>query len=126
MANKTNRLGGKISRSHIAAIENGEMLFQEIDTSEEPLFQVVDLVRAFFAKSTHWIHWLERTDKIVWEGEKLEPRREKRGKGEARVYSISDIEKLVYALSQREVISERERVAALVTLLGIAYVWEYA
>lgn len=115
-----------IDQSVLESILDRKMLFQKIDTTEGPTLQVVEVTKMFFARSNYWIHWLERQGRIVWEGEPLEARREERGEhGEARIYDIADVEKLVYALADEGVIDERQRVSALVTLVGLAAVWEY-
>ena len=39
-----------------------KMMLEGIDTSEKPLFSVSEMAMFFFARSSHWVRWLENCD----------------------------------------------------------------
>lgn len=44
------------------AIDLDKMMLDEIDTSAGPLYSVSEMARFFFARSPHWVRWLETCD----------------------------------------------------------------
>lgn len=73
-----------------------EMVLEGIDTSPGPLFSVSEMATFFFARSPHWVRWLESEDRMVLDGEPLVPIRTK---SNARKYDLALIEKIAHALA---------------------------
>ncbi len=72
------------------------MLLGDIDTSGGPLFSVSEMAMFFFARSSHWVRWLETEGRMVLDGKELNPIRTK---SNARKYDLALIEKITHALA---------------------------
>lgn len=44
------------------ALDPNKMLLEGIDTSAGPLYSVSEMAKVFFARSSHWVRWLETCD----------------------------------------------------------------
>lgn len=89
-------------------IDPDQMMLEGIDTfTKGPLFTVSEMAKVFFARTNHWIRWLEQNDKLMLDrpdGERVEVglrRNDKKG----RVYTLSDIEEIAHALAQNGAIT---------------------
>lgn len=78
------------------AIDIDKMMLDGIDTSKGPLFSVSEMAQFFFARSSHWVRWLETEGRLVLDGEPLIPLRTK---SNARKYDLAMVEKIAHALA---------------------------
>lgn len=92
---------------------------------EKPTFRIAEVTKVFFARSPDWMRWLiaehdARGDIFLLDGEELSTDRTPSG---ARVYTLSDIEKVAVALHQNGRIRDQEYLAAMSMLrwVGAAY-----
>lgn len=94
----------------------------EDDPKKVPLFTVGELGKVFFARSAHWVRWLETNGKLVFDGEPVGGRRTKSG---ARVYTLNDIEVIAHGLKQQGVITVAQLTNALVMVQTLSRQWGY-
>lgn len=78
------------------AIDTDKMMLEGIDTSKKPLFSVSEMASFFFARSPHWVRWLEGEDRMVLDGV---PLTSIRTRANARKYDLALIEKIAHALA---------------------------
>lgn len=94
----------------------------------QPLFSVSEVSKTFFGRSPHWIRWLEGEGAFMLDGEKVGDRRKPGGKKNevgARVYNLSDIEKMAHALASKGHINGAQLANALVIIQAIARIWGF-
>lgn len=94
----------------------------EGDVDDKPLFTVSETAKFFFARSPHWIRWLEGENKMVLDGKVLVPRRTPKG---SRAYSLPDIELICHALGQAGALSGAQLSHALLMVQTCAKQWGY-
>jgi hypothetical protein len=101
-------------------IDPDNLIMDGIDDDEHPLFSVGEMAKVFFGMSTHWVRWIDK-EPIYYNGEQVGNRR----RNGARVYTLSDIEKMAHALAQVKRISVPKLRAALETVYAQAKVNEF-
>lgn len=94
----------------------------ETDPKRVPLFTVGELGKVFFARTAHWVRWLETGGKMLLDNEPIGDRRTKKG---ARVYTLGDVESIVHGLAQQGVISGAQMTNALIMVQTLARQWGY-
>lgn len=77
-------------------VDPSAFILDGIDTSAGPVFSVGEAARFFFARSSHWMRWVEREGKLVLEGTNVAQDRSNAG---SRKYTLSDIEFAAHALA---------------------------
>lgn len=77
-------------------IDPDSLMLAGIDTSKAPLYSVGEVAKVFFARSAHWVRWVEREGKLVIDGKPVAQERSKAG---SREYSLTDIELMAHALA---------------------------
>ena len=73
-----------------------ELILEGIDTSKKPLYSISEMAQFFFARSSHWVRWLETENRLVLDGVPLVPIRTS---SNARKYDLAMIEKIAHALA---------------------------
>lgn len=99
-----------------------QFILEGIDVSREPVFTVSEVAKMFFARSPHWIRWLERKGQFVLDGEDVAGHRSEEG---ARRYDLADIEKMAHALAEKGSINGAQLTNALLLVQVEAKVWGY-
>lgn len=96
-------------------VDPTQFILHGIDTSGGPVFSVGEVGRFFFARTSHWMRWVEREGKLVLDGEVVAQSRSDAG---SRVYTLSDVEEAAHALAQNKAItgSQLRLVLALVAI----------
>ena len=77
-------------------IDTDKMMLDGVDTSDGPLFSVSEMAMFFFARSSHWVRWLENEGRMSLDGEEIVPIRTK---SNARKYDLATVEKIAHALT---------------------------
>ena len=101
-----------------------------IDTSTRPVYSVAEVSKVFFARSPHWVRWVERKGWLVLDGEQVGTYRKpvgddvKPGNG-YRQYCLSDIEKMAHALAQHGAIDGDQLMNALRIVAAQARLYGY-
>lgn len=85
-----------------AAIDPDKMMLAGVDTSKKPVFTISEMAKVFFARTSHWVRWLESGDKMVLDGEPVGKRRSGHS---AREYTLTDVEEIAHGLAQQGVIN---------------------
>lgn len=93
-----------------------------IDTSKTPLFSVGETAKFFFARSAHWVRWVDRSGKLVLDGKPVAQGRTEQG---SRKYSLGDIELMAHGLAQQEAISGAQLRRALALIQIEAEIYDY-
>lgn len=78
------------------AIDTNKFMLEGIDTSAGPLYSVSEMAKFFFARSSHWVRWLENNNRLVLDDEPLVP---VRTPSNARKYDLALVEKIAHALA---------------------------
>jgi hypothetical protein len=123
-------------------------IIDDIDVSAQPHFTVSEVAKFFFALSDHWVRWRQDKGYFVLDGKKVgehrkvpvvdaEGRRVLDEKGKplskivrggnkgARVYTLDDVEKMAYALAEKQAI-EGEKLQQVLRLVDAqARLWGY-
>lgn len=92
------------------AIDTDRMMLEKIDTSARPLYSVSEMAQFFFARSSHWVRWLETENRLVLDGKVLTPIRTK---SNARKYDLRLIEQIAHALASNGTIKANQLRQAL-------------
>lgn len=103
-------------------LDSEKFMLEGIDVSEGPQFTVSEVAKVFFGRSSHWVRWLEGQGGFVLDGEVVGTARTAKG---ARVYDLSDIEKMTHALAQQGKINGAQAANALLIVQTIARVWQF-
>lgn len=85
-----------------AGIDPEKMMLKGIDTSSGPLFTISEMAKFFFARSSHWVRWLESKNKMLLDGQ---PVGQRRSGHSAREYTLSDVEEIAHGLAQQQAIT---------------------
>lgn len=101
-------------------IDPDNLIMDGIDDTEYPLYSVGEMAKVFFGMSTHWVRWMDK-DPIMYGEERVGDRR----RNGARVYSLSDVEKMAHAWAQAGRIKTPKLRAALETVKAQARVNEF-
>lgn len=96
-------------------VDPSQFILAGIDTSNGPVFSVGEVGRFFFARTSHWMRWLERNNKLVLDGETVADGRSQAG---SRKYTLSDVEQAAHALASNRAISGAQLRIAL-TLVAV-------
>lgn len=96
--------------------DDDRRLTAELDTSRQPLYTVGEVSKFFFQRKADWLRWRER------KGDLPEGRRADNG---TRVYSLSDVEEMVWNLIAKRAIGGEQASAALITVAAQLIVWDY-
>lgn len=83
-------------------VDPTKFILHGIDTSSGPVFSVGEVGRFFFARTSHWMRWVERNGKLVLDGEPVAQERSDAG---SRKYTLSDVEEAAHALASNGAIS---------------------
>ena len=87
-------------------IDPDHRIFEGIDTEEKPVFLVSEMAKFFFARTNHWIRWLEAGGKMMHEVDgEMVPMGTRRDKNAGRIYTLSDIEEIAHGLAANGTIS---------------------
>lgn len=103
-------------------VDPQEFMLADIDTSKAPLFSVGEVAKVFFARSAHWIRWVEREHKLLLDGKPVAQERTQEG---SRKYTLSDVEKMCHALAQNKAINGAQLRRALAVVALEAEIYEY-
>jgi hypothetical protein len=103
-------------------LDTNQLMLEGIDTSEKPLYGVSELAIFFFARTPHWVRWLEREGRLELDGEKLVEIRTKSG---ARKYDLARVEKIAHALASNGTISTHQLKQALMLVKIQAEMFDY-
>lgn len=93
-----------------------------IDVSEKPHYTVSEVAKFFFARSAHWVRWREKEGDLMLDGQ---PVGTTRSNGNARIYTLSDVENMAHALAQNGAITIGQLSNALVLVRAEAALYEY-
>lgn len=77
-------------------VDATQFILHGIDTASGPVFSVGEVGRFFFARSSHWMRWVEREGKLVLDGKAVARERSEAG---SRKYTLSDVEQAAHALA---------------------------
>ena len=91
-------------------LDPDRLILEGIDVSEGPHFSVGNVSTFFFARSPHWIRWLERKGQLVLDGKPVGDSRSERG---ARYYTLADVELIAHALAENRAINAAQLRLAL-------------
>lgn len=104
------------------AIDTERLMLEGIDTSKKPLYSISEMAQFFFARSPHWMRWLETENRMVLDGEVLKPIRTK---SNARKYDLALVEKIAHALASNGTIKATQLRQALLLVKIQAEMNEY-
>lgn len=104
---ETPALPGLLDDFHI---DTEEMMLSGVDTSSGPLWTVSEMASFFFARSSHWVRWLETEGRMVLDGHLI---RAIRTASNARKYDLTLIEQIAHALASNGSISGEQLRQAL-------------
>lgn len=91
-------------------LDPDHLMLEGVETPE-PLYSVSEMAMFFFARSSHWVRWLENEGRLVLDGEPLTP---VRTASNARKYDLALVEKIAHALASNGTITgDRLRQALL-------------
>lgn len=48
-----------------ADVDSEAMMFSELDTSTKPIFTISEMAQFFFARTKHWVRWLESQGRMA-------------------------------------------------------------
>lgn len=108
-----------------ARVDGDAFMLADVDTSEKgPFFTVSQVAEVFFARTSHWIRWLETKKGFLDPdtGENVATGRTEKG---ARVYTLTDIERMTHTLAANGRINGAQAANALLIVRTIARVWGY-
>lgn len=77
-------------------LDSEQLMLEKVDTSKGPTYSVSEMARFFFARTAHWIRWLENREDFVFDGEQIKEARTAAG---ARRYDLATIEKIAHFLA---------------------------
>lgn len=98
------------------------VMFDALPEGEGPAFTVSEVGKIFFARSPHWMRWIEREGWLTDDdGEPLVRRREG---STVRTYGLSDVEQIAYALADKRKIGAHQLLMALRVMRSIGDVWD--
>jgi hypothetical protein len=111
-------------------------IIDDIDVTKEPHFTVSEVAKFFFARSPHWVRWREDKGYFVLDGKAVGvSRKVKNAEGEsvivqgggegARIYTLDDVEKMAYALAERQAIPGEKLQQVLRLVDAQARLWGY-
>lgn len=103
-------------------VDPSHFILAGIDTSKEPRFAIGEVAKFFFARSAHWIRWVEREHRLVLDGKPVGVGRTGSG---AREYTLTDVEEMAHALASNNTISGAQLSRALALVAMEAELWEY-
>lgn len=103
-------------------IDTSKFMLEGIDTSKKPLYSVSEMAKFFFARSSHWVRWLENDNRLVLDGEPLVP---VRTESNARKYDLALIEKIAHALASNDTIEISQLLHALTIVKTQAQMFNY-
>lgn len=110
----------------IQMIEDGippdRLILEGVDTSK-PTLSISEVTKMFFGRSSHWGRWVDREGYLILDGEYVGGTRSE--KSNARVYTLSDVEKMIHALGVHRVLNGEQVVHALTVVVGMARVWRF-
>lgn len=103
-------------------VDPDRFLLTGIDTSREPLYAIGEVAKFFFARTAHWVRWVEREHKLVLDGEPVA--QDRTGSG-SRKYTLTDVELMSHALAQNGAINGAQLRRALSLVAIEAEVYDY-
>ncbi len=93
-----------------------------IDVSKKPLYTVSEVAKFFFARSAHWIRWREKEGDLKLNGKQVG---NGRTEGNARVYTLVDVENMAHALMRNNAIDLDQLDYALALVEAEARLYDY-
>jgi hypothetical protein len=105
-----------------ARVDAEKFVLHGIDTSKAPVYSIGEAAKVFFARTSHWIRWLEREGKLTLDGEDVGAERSKAG---MRTYNLNDIEAMIHALAENKAISGSQARLALAVVAAQAGLYGY-
>lgn len=95
---------------------DGGRLTANLDTSRQPLYSVGEVSKFFFKRQPGWLRWRERNGDLPGHG---------RADNGTRVYTLADVEDIVWTLVGKSLLSAEDAAAALITVAAQLIVWGY-
>lgn len=107
-------------------IDPDKLMLTGVHPDASPVFTISEMARFFFARSNHWVRWLEQKGKMVAADAEGNPRKvgQRRTESGARVYTLGDVEEVAHALAQQRVISGLQLQHTLTIVLAQAQMYE--
>lgn len=103
-------------------IDPSQFILAGVDTSGGPQFSVGEVGRFFFARTSHWMRWVERGNKLVLDGTAVAQQRSDAG---SRKYTLTDVEQAAHALATNRTISGAQLRLALALVAIQAELYGY-
>lgn len=106
------------------------LLSRDWHRKQVPTYRVEETAKFFFGMSASWLRRLLRPGKdhpdtwFVWSGKRMEFRRLESGRTSARVFLLSDVEKMAYSLRAFDVIDQATLVRVLDVVQAEAYLYK--
>jgi hypothetical protein len=97
-------------------------IFKGLDVSEKPRFNVTEVAKFFFGRSSHWVRWKEKEGDLSLNGKLVA---DHRNDGGARYYTLSDVEQMAHALCRNGAIDSFQLQHVLRLVYTEAQVWGY-
>lgn len=83
-------------------IDPEKMMLDRVDMTDSPVYTVSEMAGFFFARTSHWVRWLEGQGAMsIEEDGKTRTVGVGRTSSGARKYTLADIEEITHALAQR-------------------------
>lgn len=76
------------------------MISEDMDLTR-PVYSTAEVAKVFFGKSAAWIRWRERDGDFTLDGQPIVV---SRAQSNIRKFTLLDVERMIYALSQRRVL----------------------
>lgn len=97
------------------------VMFGALPEGEGPAFTVSEVGKIFFARSPHWMRWIEREGWLTDDDGELMVRR--REGSTVRTYGLADVERIAYALADKRRIDAPQLLMALRVMRSVGDVW---
>ena len=111
----------------IIGVDPETFMLNGVDTDKGPLYTVSEMAKFFFARSNHWVRWLETQKKmiLVLADDTQREIGNRRNDKAARIYTLSDMEEVAHALAQHRAISGEQLCLALAAVKAQAQMFNY-
>jgi len=100
-------------------------MLEGIDASEKPIYDISEVAKVFFARSTSWVRWADRQGHFILDGEYVGGYRHNGKPSGERRYTLAHIEKMAHALGSNKVINHVQLRQALVMVKLQAEMYGY-
>ena len=91
----------------VTDLDPEKMLLEDVPYEKGPSFTISEMAKFFFARTKHWVRWLEQGGKLTLTDLDGSQRRvgDRRNDKGGRIYYLRDIEEVAHALAQNSAIS---------------------